>query len=126
MLGVAAEQAFNIMVCKYIESGLDGAEKMAIEVKRPRSNYSSQWAEFRKRIEPLRKTIPDDLADILTLDAVADLLRLTRNDSGHPSGRTVDEDIARVHLIMAATYLGRMERLGDYLYILSQDQKKSK
>ncbi len=28
------------------------------------------------------------------LDAVADLLRITRNEAGHPTGREVDEDTA--------------------------------
>lgn len=115
MLGVAAERAFNLMASDYVDSGIAGADKMAQEIERPRSNYSSHWDEFRKRIEPIRKTIPDDLADMLTLDAVADLIRLTRNDSGHPSGRAVDRDTARVHLIMAASYFGKMRKLGEYL-----------
>jgi hypothetical protein len=53
----------------------------------------------------MRSQLPDDLADTLTLDAVADPLRITRNDAGHPTGREVDEDTAYTHLQMAARYL---------------------
>lgn len=45
------------------------------------------WTEFRKRIEPVRQGLPDGLADALTLDAIADLIRLTRNEVGHPTRR---------------------------------------
>ncbi|WP_269433557.1 hypothetical protein [Nonomuraea sp. SBT364] len=34
----------------------------------------------------MRPTLPDDLGDNLTMDAVADLLRITRNEAGHPHG----------------------------------------
>jgi hypothetical protein len=47
----------------------------------------------------------------LTLDAVADLLRVTRNDAGHPTGRRIDEDTAYTHLQMAARYLQKMTAL---------------
>ncbi len=67
-----------------------------------------------KVLEPMRPQLPDDLSDILTLDAVADLLRITRNDAGHPAGRQVDEDTAYTHLQMAARYLQKMSTLGAY------------
>ena len=76
-----------------------------------RKNYYEQWEEFRKWIDSQRKTLPNDMADKLTLDAIADLIRLTRNEAGHPSGKEIDEDTARLHLIMATTYLKRMDLL---------------
>ena len=53
------------------------------------------------------------IADALTLDAIADLIRLTRNKVGHPSGRQIDEDTARVHLTIAPMYLRKMQQLAD-------------
>ena len=111
MLGVAAERAFLVMAAAYAASSVPGAQAMARELARPRSNYFALWTEFRKRIEPVRQDLPDGLADSLTLDAIADLIRLTRNEVGHPTGRQIDEDTARVHLTIAPTYLRKMRAL---------------
>ncbi|QPS33524.1 hypothetical protein [Brevibacterium casei] len=111
MLGVAAERAFLVMAESYAASGVPGAPAMEKELTRPRGNYFALWTEFRKRIEPVRSNLPDGLADSLTLDAIADLIRLTRNEVGHPTGRRIDEDTARVHLTIAPTYLRKMRAL---------------
>jgi hypothetical protein len=111
MLGVAAERAFLVMAESYAASSMAGAPAMARELAKPRSNYFALWTEFRKRIEPIRQDLPDTLADALTLDAIADLIRLTRNEAGHPTGRKIDEDTARVHLTIAPMYLRKMQLL---------------
>lgn len=42
----------------------------------------------------------------LIFDAIAaDLIRVTRNEAGHPSGRQIDEGTARVHLTIAPVLL---------------------
>ena len=114
MLGVAAERAFLVMATAFAASTVSGAPAMAKELDRPRSNYFALWTEFRKRIEPARGSLPDGLADPLTLDAIADLIRLTRNEVGHPTGRKIDEDTARVHLTIAPMYLRKMQSLTDF------------
>jgi hypothetical protein len=114
MLGVAAERAFLVMAQSYAASSMAGASAMAKELAKPRSNYFALWTEFRKRIEPVRPDLPDGLADALTLDAIADLIRLTRNEVGHPTGRQIDEDTARVHLTIAPMYLRKMQQLAVY------------
>jgi len=45
---------------------------------------------------------------------VGDLLRVTRNGAGHPTGQHVDEETARAHLQIAALYLRKMTALERY------------
>jgi SpoVK/Ycf46/Vps4 family AAA+-type ATPase len=113
MLGVASEQAFRGLAEAFVATGnQDG--KLSRLLLNPRSTYAARFEEFRKRLEPLRSDLPHDLADVLTLDAVAELLRVTRNSVGHPTGADVDEDTARVHLQMAALYLRKMTDLREH------------
>lgn len=111
MLGVAAERAFLAMAKSYGSSTMPGARTIAKELERSRSNYFALWLEFRKRIDPVRQDLPDGLGDALTLDAIADLIRLTRNEAGHPTGRLIDADTALVHLTIAPMYLRKMQLL---------------
>ncbi|GAA0314614.1 hypothetical protein [Kineococcus aurantiacus] len=69
------------------------------------------FEELRKRLEPMRRDLPEGVADVLTPDAVADLLRVNRNEAGHLTGLHVDRDTARIHLQMAAVYLGKLTSL---------------
>lgn len=115
MLGVAAERAFIRAAEAFANSPLPGAPAIASELGRGKSNYFALWSEFRKRIEPNRDVLPEGLADSLTLDAIADLIRVTRNEAGHPSGKRIDEDTARVQLTIAAVYLRKMQQLADHL-----------
>jgi hypothetical protein len=53
--------------------------------------------------------------DPIVILAIADLIRLTRNEVGHPIGRKIDEDTARVHLAIAPMYLRKMQLLSAHL-----------
>lgn len=123
MLGVASEQAFRGLAEAFVATADTQGGKLKGLLLNPRSTYAARFDEFRKRLEPVRADLPYDLADVLTLDAVADLLRVTRNSVGHPTGADVDEDTARVHLQMAALYLRKMTDLRQHFarQALAQD-----
>lgn len=87
------------------------AGKLSAALANPRASQHGRFVELRKLLEPRRSQLPHDLADNLTLDAVSDLLRITRNEAGHPTGSSVDEDTARTHLLIAGGYLGKMAEL---------------
>ncbi len=77
------------------------------------ASHNRRFDEFRKRLEPLRGTVPEGLADAITLDAVADLLRLTRR-SGSSTGQRVHQETAYAHLVMAAMLLAKMTELAEH------------
>jgi hypothetical protein len=54
--------------------------------------------------------MPDELSDgmSLTMDAVLDLLRINRNDAGHPTGRMFTREDAFISLQMFARYLQKL------------------
>lgn len=114
MLGVASEAAFLEMAPSSAAwlSGEQGARLDKL-LRDPRSNYVAKFGEFRKRVAPLKDELPDELSDgmALTLDAVLDLLRVHRNDAGHPTGKQIRRDDAFIHLQMFARYLQKLYAL---------------
>ena len=125
MLGVASEHVFMALANSAVNALGSRASKLKAALDNPRASQNSRFAELRKCLEPVRAQLPDDLADTLTLDAVADLLRITRNDAGHPSGRDVDEDTAYTHLQMAARYIRKMTSLQQYFHNLGTAAQQS-
>lgn len=117
MLGVASEGAFLEMAEAFGNwLPADPAKGFLEILASPKKNYLTKFSEFRKRLEPLKSRLPSELADgmNLTLDSILDLLRIYRNEAGHPTGRVVDRDDAYTHLKLFAPYLKRMYSFRDY------------
>jgi hypothetical protein len=64
-------------------------------------------------LEPRRHDLPVELSDnlALTFDGVLDLLRVARNDAGHPTGRYIDRQDAYVNLQLFGRFAERLEGL---------------
>lgn len=103
-----------VVAQSYTSSAMASAPAMAKELAKPRTDYFALWTEFRKRIEPVRQDLRDGLADVLALDAIEDLIRMTRSEVGHPAGRQIDEDTAQAHLAIALIYLCKMKQLANH------------
>jgi hypothetical protein len=114
MLGVASGQVFGRLAAAFVAAAGDDAATLRKLLENPNATYYRRFVELRKRIEPRRKELPPGLADNLTLDAFADLLRVTRNAAGHPTGAMVDEDTAYTHLQMSGRFLAKMSDLARY------------
>jgi hypothetical protein len=110
MLGVASEAAFMEMA----ESSVLWLQSSSVTLKKflddPRQPYVRKFEEFRKRIEPRKADLPDELSDgmSLTFDTVLDLLRIRRNDSGHPTGKPMLRADQYSSLQMFGRYLQRL------------------
>ncbi len=111
MLGVASEAAFLEMARSFGKWLPDGGGRKFLEIiEDRRTNYITKFLEFRKRVEPRKKSIPDKLSDgmSLTLDSILDLLRIYRNEAGHPTGKKITREDAFINLQMFARYLEKM------------------
>ncbi len=112
MLGVASEAAFLEMADASVKwLGVSGQKlKDVLDSKQP---YVKKFGEFRNKIEPRKVDLPSELADgmSLTFDSVLDLLRISRNDAGHPTGKQVSREDQYIALQMFARYLQKLYQL---------------
>jgi len=113
MLGVASESVINGLGHAIVAVRGEQATQLEKLLNSSTSRLAKQFEEMRKQLVQI--DLPDGLTDTLTLDAVADLLRISRNNVGHPTGAAVDEDTAYTHLQMAARYLQKMATLQAHL-----------
>ena len=114
MLGVSSEAAVldmaTCMARRYNDSALQST------LSDERSPYNRKFQEVRKRLEAKRQDLPAEFADgmSLTFDSVLDLLRVNRNDAGHPTGKTFDRDDCYIALRMAMRYLKKVAGLARF------------
>lgn len=111
MLGVASEAAFLEMAEAFAGWLPEGErERYSSLINKRNAAYLAKFEDFRRKLEPRKPDLPEDLSDgmALTLDSVLDLLRIYRNEAGHPRGKQIDRAQARINLEMFARYLQRM------------------
>jgi hypothetical protein len=114
MLGVSAESAFMEMADAFGRSLPPSEGKKFLDLlHNPRQNYVAKLSDFREATGARKSAIPREMADnlALTLDSVLDVLRVYRNDSGHPTGKVIDRKDAFINLQMAARLLEKMHAL---------------
>jgi hypothetical protein len=116
MLGVASEAAFLEMAeafahwLRFDEGSTDEGTMFLDMLRNPRASYQQKFLEYRKKLESRKQLLPYDLADgiALTLDTILDLLRIYRNEAGHPQGKVFPRDQAKINLEVFVHYLERM------------------
>ena len=111
MLGVAAERSFIIAAEAMLDSGMAGLESFKKKFENDNASYFSKWVEFRKKLEPMKSDLPQGLNDPLFMNAIGELIRLTRNSAAHPSGDRLEREAVKVLLEIAPMYLVKMNEL---------------
>ena len=116
MLGVASEAAFLEMAQACVKWLGSEGDKLQKALDDPRHPYVAKFDEFRKRIEPQKTVLPPELVNgmSLTFDSVLDLLRISRNEAGHPTGKDVSREDQYISLQMFARYLQRLYALRSF------------
>ncbi len=118
MLGVASEAAFLNMAESFLKWIPNEKERSNFTniIENKKQNYINKFLEFRKRVQTYKSEIPDELTDnmSLTMDSILDLLRIYRNESGHPTGRNISREDAFINLQMFARYLEKIYKLKSF------------
>jgi hypothetical protein len=105
MVGVAAEQMM-LVLRKAVSDALDSPEKKKRfdddaqgQIKRI---YDAVW----KKLDPIREQMPEKLRESVGVElaGVFELVRKTRNEAGHPTGRIIDREEAEALLLLFPTY----------------------
>lgn len=105
MVGVAAEQMM-LVLRKAVYDALSSPEKKKRfdddaqgQIKRV---YDAVW----KRLDPVREQMPERLRESVGVElaGVFELVRKTRNEAGHPTGRSIEREEAEALLLLFPTY----------------------
>jgi hypothetical protein len=104
MLGVAAEACMLETADAFVNWSGEPAKKLRQMLESTRTFYVAKLEAFQKCLAAAKGLLPRELSDNLDLDvtAVIQLIRLTRNDAGHPTGRQIDREDAFNHLVIYA------------------------
>jgi hypothetical protein len=114
MLGVASEamviEAASSFACALSDSE---AGPFLETIGSRKQNFVAKFAAFQQKLRSRKQELPDELADglDLTVHAVGDLLRVYRNDAGHPTANRIDRDAAFIHLRMFILYAKKLYAL---------------
>lgn len=93
MLGVASERCFQILgesFAGWLDTHRpEEAERFRQIFDKPRATYVQKFKEFRNVMDRHKSELPAELSQnmALNLDSMFDLIRINRNDAGHPTGR---------------------------------------
>lgn len=116
MLGCAAEKAMLLLIDAYGSAIQDATKQKSFDKDVQTRMISRKYQALWKRLEPSISDLPADLRDDLhtVLDRVFDLIRTTRNEAGHPTGKSVDRDAMRANLLLFPSYCRRVYGLIDH------------
>lgn len=116
MLGVASEQCIDLLVDAYTNAIADPHRKKSFEKKISQAGRSVKNRFDAIRDELLILGLPGHLKDALDiqLSGIFTLIRYSRNNAGHPTGRVIDRDMAHANLLLFPQYCKRVYALIEY------------
>ena len=110
MLGVASERCVDLLSSQLISSlepnGSGGVFKK--KLKRAGRSVKQRFDTVREKL--LEVNLPAELRDAIDihLSGIFTLVRYSRNDAGHPTGRTVDRETVNANLQLFPGYCERV------------------
>lgn len=114
MLGVAAEHRFDLLLNALAASP---THQKTFEPAVEQKLVLRRITEFNKRLEPMIPHLPSEVREGLKtqLTTVQEVIRGSRNDAGHPTGKAPDREAAYVLLQMYAPFARKVYQLQHHL-----------
>lgn len=105
-LGVSAERLVSLLI-KEFSTTLKAPEEVKFSEALNKARHpAAQFAEVFKRLELKKQDMPEGLRNSLDmLKFIQEIIRIERNDAGHPSGRHFTKDEAMTYLTTFPSYL---------------------
>jgi len=117
MLGVATEAAFYDTAFPFADWVPDGSgAKLRELLERPGAAFVHKFGEFQKRVAVHKPALPPDVAQNLDLsmNSLLELIRLARNDVGHPTGLRVTRESCFQYLVVFPLLAGRLYAIQEH------------
>jgi hypothetical protein len=116
MIGCAAEKCMILLIEIFAQSILDSTKREKYEKEIDARMISRKYEAIWKRLEPIASSLPNELGNDLhvILDRIFDLIRTSRNEAGHPTGKKVEQEVVHANLILFPSYCRRVYGLIDY------------
>ena len=116
MLGGAAEDTSLDVAASFVSWQGKPADNLKAILENPKQFYVYKLQQFEKRLTAAKGSIPPDLSENIELNitTILQLIRLTRNDAGHPTGRRVDQEDCYQNLVVYANAHRKLHRLKVY------------
>ena len=118
MLGVASEAAVLEVAPALAQTMREERKQEYLNsLKSPKRSYHAKFDDFRKKLESKKDSMPEELTiDLdLTMNSVGNLLRIYRNDAGHPTGKGVSRHHCFAWLHIFVQYAKRLYEIKAYL-----------
>ena len=117
MIGVAAENMLFRLV-DAVHAALNTPQRQGTFENCTKGKVAKkQHDEVLKRLASPATPLPAELGSVLTqhIDAICDLIRRTRNDAGHPTGKRMERYETHALLLLFPTYCKTVHDLMDWL-----------
>ena len=116
MIGCAAEKGMLLLVEAFGNAIADANNKGKFEKEVRSRMINVKYKALWKRLEPLSCSLPNSLGDDLhvILDRIFDLIRTTRNEAGHPTGKKVERETIHANLLLFPIQCKRVYKLIEY------------
>jgi len=123
MLGVASERLFDMLLDSFLGAFASESQRDQLQQRTQGRMLVRRYDELKKRLDSKMSQLPPELRDNVDtyLVSIFTIVRYSRNDSGHPTGKAIRRDESYANLYVFGRYCEYMYQLIGYL----QDHPKS-
>lgn len=116
-LGVASEKALLILLESLIKSFNDSNKKKKFIQLQAITSQKKKFNAVKKEILSIKPKLPRTIQENMDtyLEGIFNVIRVTRNEAGHPTGRIIKRDEAFVNLRIFVHYLKKVYQIIEWL-----------